>query len=390
MKFNNIKFSPKVNAIGQLYYDKLGIVTPVVASGDTPVEPEFLCFTAEESNSSVGMTHLGTNASSTKPVIYISADGDRWTSWDYTTITLANVGDKVYMYGENPNGISSSDVNRSSFTIGGRVAASGDITNLLAYGGKSELPFCCFFSLFSDCTALTQAPQLPATTLAEGCYIGLFRGCSSLKSAPQLPATTLTEGCYSDMFSGCTSLKSAPQLPATTLANGCYSGLFSGCTSLKSAPQLPATTLANSCYSKMFRGCSSLTQAVDLPATILADHCYYEMYNGCSALTHAPSIQATTLAIYSCYGMFYGCSSLTHGPSLKSATLADFAYYDMFSGCASLNSIECFATDISAENCVNRWLSGVSPTGTFTKSANMLGWNRGISGIPEGWTVLNA
>ena len=364
MKLNNIKFLPKSNAIGQLYYDKLGIVTPVVASGETPVEPEVLCFTAEESNSTIVMTHNGTNASATKPTIYISTDGASWTLWDYTTITLANVGDKVYMYGENPNGISSNYDKYSSFTIGGRVAASGDVTNLLAYGGKSELSICCFLSLFSDCTALTQAPQLPATTLAEGCY--------------------------SNMFSGCTSLTSVPQLPATTLAAGCYNGMFSGCTSLTSVPQLPATTLAAGCYYNMYKGCSSLTQAEDLPATILADHCYYGMYSGCSALTDAPSIQATTLASYSCYRMFYGCSSLTHGPSLKSATLADYSYFDMFSGCASLNSIECLATDISAEQCVNRWLSGVSPNGTFTKSANMLGWTTGISGIPEGWTVVNA
>ena len=35
------------------------------------------------------------------------------------------------------------------------------------------------------------------------------------------------------MFSGCTALIQAPALPATTLANQCYNGMFSGCTSLK-------------------------------------------------------------------------------------------------------------------------------------------------------------
>ena len=34
------------------------------------------------------------------------------------------------------------------------------------------------------------------------------------------------------MFSGCTSLTQAPELPATTLANYCYKGMFSGCTRL--------------------------------------------------------------------------------------------------------------------------------------------------------------
>lgn len=34
------------------------------------------------------------------------------------------------------------------------------------------------------------------------------------------------------MFNGCTSLSEAPALPATSLARGCYNGMFYGCTSL--------------------------------------------------------------------------------------------------------------------------------------------------------------
>ena len=60
------------------------------------------------------------------------------------------------------------------------------------------------------------------------------------------------------MFKNCTGLTNAPELPATTLANYCYSYMFSGCTGLTTAPELPATTLTDSCYSYMFRGCTSL------------------------------------------------------------------------------------------------------------------------------------
>ena len=35
----------------------------------------------------------------------------------------------------------------------------------------------------------------------------MFIGCASLSQAPALPATTLAPNCYSDMFSDCTSLK---------------------------------------------------------------------------------------------------------------------------------------------------------------------------------------
>ena len=62
--------------------------------------------------------------------------------------------------------------------------------------------------MFKGCTSLTQAPELPATTLADYCYEQMFRGCTSLIIAPELPATTLKTHCYSNMFYGCTSLSS--------------------------------------------------------------------------------------------------------------------------------------------------------------------------------------
>ena len=61
--------------------------------------------------------------------------------------------------------------------------------------------------------------------------------------------------CYSYMFYNCKSLIQAPELPATTLANSCYYYMFNGCTSLTSAPELPATTLASNCYDYMFYNC---------------------------------------------------------------------------------------------------------------------------------------
>ena len=55
-----------------------------------------------------------------------------------------------------------------------------------------------------------------------------------------------------------------------------------------------------------------------------------------------------------------------------------------------MNYIKCLATDISANSCISNWVSGVSPTGTFVKSANMDSWPTGVSGIPSGWTVQTA
>ena len=62
----------------------------------------------------------------------------------------------------------------------------------------------------------------------------MFMNCSSLTTAPELLATTLASNCYEYMFSGCTSLTTAPELPATTLAENCYNGMFGGCSMLAS------------------------------------------------------------------------------------------------------------------------------------------------------------
>ena len=289
----------------------------------------------------------------------------------------------------------------------------------------------CYQNMFQGCTSLTTAPELPATTLASSCYSQMFQGCTSLTTAPELPATTLANYCYQGMFWNCKSLTSAPVLPSTTLAQSCYGQMFINCKSLTTAPVLPATTLANYCYQYMFQNCTSLTTAPALPATTLKDSCYNGMFNGtnvlpdCSNIDFASStvvasgglkglfsgtkvtdndlerllpkndngryyLPATTLAS-SCYKyMFEDCKSLTTAPELPATTLVGGCYQNMFKGCTSLNYIKCLATDISASNCTSNWVSGVASTGTFVKKSNMKSWKTGTSGIPTGWTIIDA
>ena len=245
-----------------------------------------------------------------------------WTTWDGTA-PLSSV-DKdseyvLYLRGTGNTALSYHDETEDIYTgwviNGTDVRCNGNIETLLDYatvetGQHPAMANFCFSSLFSGCAALTQAPSLPATTLAVGCYAGMFSYCISLTQAPALPATTLVAGCYDEMFVGCISLAQAPALPATTLAEQCYFLMFQNCTSLVKAPVLPATTLVVGCYGGMFYGCTSLTQAPALPATTLANQCYYEMFQGCTALTQAPALPATTLA-EECYAMmFLGCTSL--------------------------------------------------------------------------------
>ena len=274
---------------------------------------------------------------------YFSTD-KVWTVWNGTTTlySVDNNGEYVlYLRGTDNTVITIPTDDYNWILTGSDIACIGNIENLLDYetvasGLHPTMGVNCYSYMFQGCTALTQAPALPATTLANYCYQSMFQGCTSLTKAPALPATILANDCYGHMFQDCTSLTKAPSLPATTLPIRCYSQMFQGCTSLTKAPALPATTLASNCYQGMFQGCTSLTQAPALPATTLASNCYAGMFQYCTSLTKAPSLPVTTLAKY-CYSyMFYGCTGLTQVPALPAMTLTEYCYRGMFYGCTSL------------------------------------------------------
>ena len=310
---------------------------------------KFLTFTAKENGCRIGYIYFSedyTVQDAGLNIEYSLDNGQTWNTYSMSTtesgaqMISLNYGETVMFRGNNQNlayYLENVDYYQfTKFVIEGEIAASGDVSSLLnGIGGVLSAPAFCYSYMFYGCESLTQAPALPATTLAESCYSYMFYGCVSLTQAPVLPATTLAESCYNSMFYGCTSLTQAPALPATMLAESCYAFMFYRCYSLTQAPALPATTLAESCYDTMFYACTSLTQAPALPATTLEPNCY--------------------------------------------AT--------MFEDCTSLNHIECLATDISASDSTSYWLSNVASVGTFVKSTSMSSWPRGDSGIPNLWSV---
>ena len=401
----------------------------------------YLTFTAEEDNSSFYIKNVDGNNPN---VEYSLDDGETWTILkDGQIVRMGKKGDNVLLRGYNPNGFGGVRFNGeptyTEFLMSGKIAASGSVMSLIDGIGESKtIPSkYCFYALFMNCTSLTQAPELPATTLADYCYGYMFYDCTSLVQAPELPATTLADYCYGYMFYGCTSLIQAPELPATTLTHNCYWGMFETCTSLIQAPELPATTLADNCYYHMFFACTSLIQAPELPATTLADKCYYDMFLRCTSLIQAPELPATTLTDYcyngmfmnctslvqapklpattladNCYeSMFQGCTSLVQAPELPATTLADYCYIWMFYGCTSLTQAPELPAKTLANNCYGNmflncekiqkikvgfdiwsgkstysWVGSVAPTGTFY-CPKELPIEYGDSRIPEGWNV---
>ena len=351
----------------------------------TPDSANYLTFTAEEDSSKVGIVDNYKNFD----VLYSLDGGETWNALtEEYSVTLAHKGDKALIRGYNPNGFNFVSRCRK-FTMTGKIAANGSVMSLIdGVGNTTVIPSgYCFFRLFYRCSSLTQAPELPATTLTNICYEEMFEGCTNLTKAPELPATTLAESCYASMFSGCANLTQAPELPATTLAEYCYASMFSECTNLKEASELPATTLAEACYEGLFSGCTNLTQAPELPATTLAEWCYSYMFNGCTNLTQAPKLPAITLNYWCYYEMFDGCTNLMQAPELPATTLAEQCYSLMFYGCTSLSQIHVsFDNWNDANYPTSNWVEDVAPTGTFI-CPKALAEEYGESRIPEGWTV---
>ena len=183
-----------------------------------------------------------------------STDAMNWNTWNGTEISSA--GSKLYLRGTGNTRITGNS-NNYRFVFTGtdalRIDCKGNIENLLDYetvsaGGHPTMANYCYAYMFYNCTSLTAAPALPATTLANYCYAYMFDGCTGLTTAPALPATTLAEYCYRCMFIRCTSLTTPPSvLPATTLANYCYAYMFEF-TAIDAIPRIMATTYAeNSC-----------------------------------------------------------------------------------------------------------------------------------------------
>ena len=59
----------------------------------------------------------------------------------------------------------------------------------------------------------------------------------------------------------------------------------------------------------------------------------------------------------------------------------------MFSS-SGIKTVICLATSISAETCLDEWMSGVPSTGTFYTDPSMTDkFPVGATGIPSGWTI---
>ena len=129
---------------------------------------------------------------------------------------------------------------------------------------------------------------------------------------------------------------------------------------------------------------------------------YRMLFRECASLVAIPSMaHFNTRVNYMCMGMFGLCTSLERATDLPAIDFAEsgatkYIFAEMFSGCTNLNYVENYS--INKENLqatyypFSNWLKGVAASGTFVgkKAGTLDVWTSGASGIPSGWTFVEA
>ena len=388
-----------------------GVVKPFFANN-------WLTFVSE-GTTWLSLVNVGGNA----PKLYYSTNTYDWTEWDYSELTFTSSA-PLYLCGDNPDGFSASDSKYSSFVgAGSNYSVSGDIMSLLNKDSAIRvIPnnrcFCC---LFLFCTHLTAAPELPATTLAEGCYERMFYGCTGLTAAPELPAIILADRCYYHMFVGCTNLSYVKCLatdigagvlewlkdvaasgtfihyPGATWPSG-ESGIPYGWTVQELITASRYLTFTSEGISKISLNnnggnapklyysydttdwtewdYSELTFSYSTPLYLGGDNPDGFSRNGSKYSSFEAngdnfSVSGDIMSLIdkdaeckvipnnNCFNeLFSNCVLLTHAPELPATTLANNCYFSMFSGCTGLTTAPELSATTLADGCYYQMFRG--------------------------------
>ena len=140
------------------------------------VEEDLLCFTAVVANSTILLNKWAYAPANN---FETSTDWSNWTDYTpWTTITLSNIWDKLYMRNksETPSNIKTANPNWYwyYFTIQWWVNASWDLSYMLCKNWTTELFDYCYSWIFASHSWLLTPPKLKATTLKQYCYYNMF------------------------------------------------------------------------------------------------------------------------------------------------------------------------------------------------------------------------
>ena len=230
-----------VIAAGKLY-------TATVTLSPQPTESiPYVRFSSPSTDVLVGLAVHGTLDNVT--LQYSQDNGETWKTFaQNASVSINYEGNDLLLRGNCPNGTAQDKDNYMQliFSRNGDVTCSGDIRTLVDYANYKTVDldgklFCSLFEAYmgSYSTQLKSAKDLIlGKKVSANCYYRMFAYNKGLIEAPELPATSLAESCYESMFRGCAKLEIAPILKAETLATSCYKHMFAACHELNTVIML--------------------------------------------------------------------------------------------------------------------------------------------------------
>ena len=212
----------------------------------------YFYFMSDAAGSTIQITQIGTYL--VAPDFEYSYDGFNWNTYTMeSTITLSNIGDKLYIRGNNIS-LGGGDNGRKQFILSGSLKVGGDLRSLLNktdFQSIQNLQPNAYYNIMRDCTAITDARDLKITAknVGSGALCNTFKNCTNLVYGPVIIDVENFSGkdnC-SQMFQGCTSLVESPILKGSILINGTFYAMFDGCTSLNKVTTYCTDASATNC-----------------------------------------------------------------------------------------------------------------------------------------------
>lgn len=321
---------------------------------------------------------------------------DNVTDWPTNSNSGIPSGWTVYDASSEPDPVPIPTIQKSYFYIENRDNSANTIT-ITRTGADFPSSYIVYESTDEEnWTPLTTGSRTITTTIPASSK-KYFKHSGTFSVNDEYKPTTISSSGYINIGGNLLSMEYGDDFvdgKVKTYGNNyTYFKMFYGNTKLVDASNfiLTDTSGGGYGYASMFSGCTALTSIGKLPQAI-SDRAFQGMFEGCSSLVNVPDIEISENSVglnnRAYNNTFMNCTSL-ESIVLKGnpAYRGSYVFANMFFGCSKLKSVTCLLASPRSSQMQN-WLGNVSATGTFTKNPSAT-WDSGMSGIPEGWTVID-
>lgn len=227
------------------------------------------------------------------------------------------------------------------------------------------------FSMFKDCTSLTELDLSGSNSENVKDMSEMFYGCNALSKLDLTDFKTGQVSTMESMFCNCSKLETLDVSSFNTENVTTMCGMFSHCSSLRSLDLTGFNTANVTDMSSMFKKCSSL-RSLDLSSfntrKVTQMQC---MFEGCTNLESIDFSSFDTENMISMNAMFYSCTKLETLDLSSFATPKMVTMFNAFGKCENLKTIYVSSAFTTDKVTVDSWLFDGCVSLPNFNSANM-------------------